>query len=44
MSNNYDFNYEEPQYKSLIFNAGNMNDADTAGPDTEQLGNSGLLY
>lgn len=43
MSNNCDFNYEEPQYRSLIFNAGNMNDADTTGPDTEQLGGSGLF-
>ena len=43
MSNNWDFKYEESQYKSLIFNAGNMNDADTTGPDTEQLGGSGLF-
>lgn len=43
MSKKCDFNYEEPQYKSLIFNAGNMNDADTTGPDTEQLGDSGLF-
>lgn len=38
-----DFNHEGPQYKSLIFNAGNMNDADTTGPDTEQLGGSGIF-
>ncbi|MCC3868906.1 hypothetical protein [Terrisporobacter mayombei] len=43
MSDNWDYNYEEPQYKSLIFNAGNINDANTTGPDTEQLGGSGLF-
>ncbi|WP_313184676.1 hypothetical protein [Lacrimispora sp.] len=30
-------------YKSLIFNAGNMNDANTTGSDTEQLGGSGIF-
>lgn len=31
------------KYKSLIFNAGNMNDANTTGSDTAQLGGSGIF-
>jgi len=43
MAYGYDHNHEEPVFKSLIFNAGNMNDANTTGPDTEQLGESGIF-
>lgn len=43
MSCDCNCHHEEPKYKSLIFNAGNMNDANTTGPDTEQLGGSGIF-
>ena len=43
MSNNGNSNHVESEYKSLIFNSGNMNDANTTGPDTEQLGGSGIF-
>lgn len=43
MSYGYDHNHEEPVFKSLIFNAGNINDANTTGSDTEQLGGSGIF-
>jgi hypothetical protein len=43
MAYGHDRNHEELVFKSLIFNAGNMNDANTTGPDTEQLGESGIF-
>lgn len=37
------FDCEKHEYKSLIFNSGNMNDADETEPDTEQLGGSDIF-
>ena len=43
MSHDCNFHSEEEKYKSLVFNSGNMNDADETEPDTEQLGNSNIF-